>query len=161
VSSVTNTLSSSKVAFDSLQHNYTHRLEAALEAHTNGLGVVGLVGNTIRREVVLACEYLPVLISAESGPPTPTADVYMEDIIPPETKFLFELAVSARLGFLDLLVLSRPYAQLYYYLKEVYRRGQAPHLPPLHMFDLMQSRRQSLRAYNVGDSERIHLGAGK
>src|SRR5262249_48832701 len=48
----------------------------------------------------------------------------------------------------DLLVLSRPYAQLYYYLKEVYRLGRAPKLPHLHMHDVMQSRREAVRAYN-------------
>jgi len=134
---------------DLLRHHYAHRLEAAREAHAAGSGVVGLVGNTIPRELVLARGYVPVLISAELGAPTPGADVYMEDVIPPETKALFELATRGDLEFLDLLVLSRPYAQLYYYLKEVYRLGRAPRLPALHMFDLMQSQREAVRVYNT------------
>jgi benzoyl-CoA reductase/2-hydroxyglutaryl-CoA dehydratase subunit BcrC/BadD/HgdB len=131
-----------------LRYYYAHRLEAAREAHARGIRVVGLVGSTIPRELVLACDFFPVHISATSGAPTPRANVYMEDVISPETKSLFELAVSGELEFLDLLVLSRPYAQLYYYLKEVYRLGRAPRLPVLHMFDLMQSQREAVRVYN-------------
>ena len=74
----------------------------------------------------------------------------MEDVIPPETKALFESAARGDLEFLDLLVLSRPYAHLYYYLKEVHRLGRGPLFPPLHMFDLMQSQRLAVRAYNWG-----------
>ena len=89
-----------------------------------------------------------MLVAAELGTPTPTAEIYMEPVIPPETKSLFEIAVSGSLEAFDLLVLSRPYAHLYYYLKEVHRMGRAPKLPPLHMHDLMQSQREAVRAYN-------------
>jgi benzoyl-CoA reductase/2-hydroxyglutaryl-CoA dehydratase subunit BcrC/BadD/HgdB len=133
---------------DSLRYHYAHRLAAAREAHARGTRVVGLVGNTIPRELVRARGYYAVLIAAQPDAPTPVADVYMEDVISPETKSLFELATGGELEFLDLLVLSRPYVQLYYYLKEVYRLGRAPRLPALHMFDLMQSQREAVRTYN-------------
>ena len=89
-----------------------------------------------------------MLVAAELGSPTPNAEIYMEPVIPPETKSLFEIATGGSLQQFDLLVLSRPYAQLYYYLKEVYRLGRAPKLPPLHMHDVMQSHREAVRAYN-------------
>jgi hypothetical protein len=136
-------------ALDTLRHHYVDRLEAAHAAHASGMGVVGVVGNTVPRELILGAGYFPLLISTESGEATPTADLYMEDVIPPETKCLFGLAVSGRLEFLDLLVLSRPYAQLYYYLKEVHRLGRAPHVPPLHMFDLIRTQREAVRAYDL------------
>jgi benzoyl-CoA reductase/2-hydroxyglutaryl-CoA dehydratase subunit BcrC/BadD/HgdB len=79
----------------------------------------------------------------------------MEPVIPPETKSLFDLAVSGRFADFDLLVLSRPYAHLYYYLKEVYRQGRAPQLPPLHMYDLLQSQREAVRAYNWGQTRAL------
>jgi benzoyl-CoA reductase/2-hydroxyglutaryl-CoA dehydratase subunit BcrC/BadD/HgdB len=135
-------------ALEVLQHHYAHRWAAAEEALGRGVGVVGRVGPTVPTEVILASGRLPVLVAAEMGTPTPTAEIYMEPVIPPETKSLFEIAVSGRLASLELLVLSRPYAQLYYYLKEVYRQGRAPKLPPLHMYDLMQSQREAVRAYN-------------
>jgi benzoyl-CoA reductase/2-hydroxyglutaryl-CoA dehydratase subunit BcrC/BadD/HgdB len=74
--------------------------------------------------------------------------VYMEPVIPPETRALFEAAITGQFELFDLLVLTRPYAQLYYYLKQMYRWGRASKLPPLHMYDLMSSRRQAVGAYN-------------
>jgi benzoyl-CoA reductase/2-hydroxyglutaryl-CoA dehydratase subunit BcrC/BadD/HgdB len=127
-----------------LRHAYRTRLEMA----RRGTGIVGVVGNTVPVEVVLASGRVPIMVTADPLRPTPHADVYMEDIIPPEAKVLFESAVTGELEFLDLLVLSRPYAHLYYYLKEVFRLGRGPHLPSLHMFDLMQSQREAVRAYN-------------
>ena len=90
----------------------------------------------------------------------------MEPVIPPETRALFEAAVSGAFEFFDLLVLTRPYAQLYYYLKEVYRWGRAPKLPPLHMYDLMPSRREAVRTYNWKQTETLiarleHLGGSE
>jgi len=131
-----------------LKHAYAARLDLAREGHRDGAGVVGLIGNTIPVELVLACGRVPTLVTADRSRPTPEAAVYMEDIISPETRALFESAATGALEFLDLLVLSRPYAQLYYYLKEVQRLGRGRRFPELHMFDLMQSQREAVRAYN-------------
>jgi benzoyl-CoA reductase/2-hydroxyglutaryl-CoA dehydratase subunit BcrC/BadD/HgdB len=136
--------------FKVLQRYYTDRSAAAHEVQSHGVGVVGRVGNTIPSEFIMASGRLPVLIAADMGQPTPTADVYMEPVIPPETKSLFEIALSGEFESFHLLVLSRPYAHLYYYLKEVYRLGRAAKVPPLHMFDLMQSQRDAVRSYNSG-----------
>jgi benzoyl-CoA reductase/2-hydroxyglutaryl-CoA dehydratase subunit BcrC/BadD/HgdB len=134
-----------------LQHAYAARLDLA----RNAAGVIGVIGNTVPRELILACGRVPILIAAAPGLSTPNADLYMEDIIPPETKFLFEAAITGTYAFLDLLILSRPYAHLYYYLKEVFRLGRAPLFPELHMFDLMQSQRAAVRTYNWGRTEAL------
>ncbi len=137
-------------AFGTLQAAYRDRLAPARAAHASGAGVVGLVGNSVPPEFVVAAGRVPVLIAAQRGQSTPTADLYMDQVIAPETKSLFEDAVQGTYSFVDLLVLSRPYAQLYYYLKEVYRMGRGPKIPPLHMYDLMHSQRQAVRTYNWG-----------
>jgi benzoyl-CoA reductase/2-hydroxyglutaryl-CoA dehydratase subunit BcrC/BadD/HgdB len=72
----------------------------------------------------------------------------MEAVIPPQTRALFESALTGELEFLDLLVVSRANTQLFYYLKEVQRMGRGRRFPPLMLFDLMQSQRESVRAYN-------------
>ena len=136
--------------FATLQDAYRDRLAGARAAHAAGVGVVGLIGNSVPTEFVLAAGRMPVLIAAERGQPTPTADIYMDEVIAPETKSLFEDTVRGSYSFVDLLVLSRPYAHLYYYLKEVYRMGRGPKIPPLHMYDLMHSQRQAVRTYNWG-----------
>ncbi|HEX8967541.1 MAG TPA: 2-hydroxyacyl-CoA dehydratase family protein, partial [Chloroflexota bacterium] len=145
----------SVTAFVVLQQHYTNRLAAAVDAHARGIGVVGRLGPTVPTELILASGRLPILVAAEMGAPTPTAEIYMEPVIAPETKSLFEIAISGHLQGFELLVLSRPYAQLYYYLKEVYRLGRAPKLPPLHMHDLMQSQRDAVRAYNWGQTRAL------
>src|SRR5258708_3954219 len=58
-----------------LRHASAARLDLARAAHRNGVGVVGLVGNTIPVELILACGRVPVLIAADVGRPTPSADV--------------------------------------------------------------------------------------
>jgi benzoyl-CoA reductase/2-hydroxyglutaryl-CoA dehydratase subunit BcrC/BadD/HgdB len=134
-----------------LRHAYTARLDLA----RNGAGVIGVVGNTVPRELILACGRRPILIAADTGRSTPNADLYMEQIISPETKSLFDDAVTGNFAFLDLLILSRPYAQIYYYLKEVYRLGRGPLFPALHMYDLMQSQRDAVRSYNWGRTQAL------
>ncbi|MEO6340950.1 MAG: 2-hydroxyacyl-CoA dehydratase family protein [Caulobacteraceae bacterium] len=131
-----------------LQRHYRDPLLAARTAHGQGQGVVGLVGVTIPVELVLATGRLPVLITPNMGAPTPTADIYIEPVVPPETRALFEDALAGTFEFLDLLVLSRTDDKLYYYLKEMVRLGRAPKAPRLHMFDLMPSQREAVRKYN-------------
>ena len=142
-------------ALEVLRHAYTERLELAREAHAHGACLIGLIGNTIPRELILASAAQPVLVTANPSRPTPHADMFMEAIIPPETRALFERAASGDLAFLDLVVLSRPYAHLYYYLKEVYRLGHGTRFPAITMFDLMQSQRDAVRAYNWGRFEAL------
>lgn len=142
-------------AVRALRDAYSGRLAAARQVHGDGARVVGLIGNTIPVELVLASGRVPTLITADRNRATPNATHYMEDIISPETRALFESAATGELEFLDLLVLSRPYSQLYYYLKEVFRLGRGPRFPALHMFDLMHSRREAVRAYNWGRFEAL------
>ena len=134
--------------FAALQRHYRDPLLAARAAQGEGVGVVGLVGATVPAELVLAVGRLPVLITPDMGAPTPTADTYIDPVVSPETRALFEAALAGAFEFLDLLVLSRTDDKLYYYLKEMVRLGRAPTAPPLHMFDLMPSRREAVRPYN-------------
>ena len=135
-------------AVNTLAAHYEDRFAAAREARKHGTGVVGRIGNTVPAELVLACGWVPVLVAAEMGALAPTADVYMEPVIAPETRSLFELALNGNYQDFELLILSRPYAHLYYYLKEVFRQGKARRLPRLWMYDLIQSQRDAVRAYN-------------
>ncbi|HLZ26821.1 MAG TPA: 2-hydroxyacyl-CoA dehydratase family protein [Chloroflexota bacterium] len=138
-----------------LRHAYTARLDLVRAPRRTGPGLIGVVDNTIPVELILACGRVPILIAADAGRPTPNADRYMEEVISPETKSLFEHACLGDYEFLDLLIVSRAHAHLYYYLKEVYRLGRGPRFPALHMYDLMQSQREAVRAYNWGRTEAL------
>lgn len=136
-------------AFKALQRYYREPLNAAREAHKAGERVIGRIGNTVPVELILAGGFTPVMVSAERGRAAPTAAHYIDDIVPPETHILFEQAVAGDYEFLDLLLFSRTYDKLFYYLKEMYRLGRAAKLPPTLMFDLMQSQRPAVRTYNA------------
>jgi benzoyl-CoA reductase subunit C len=131
-----------------LQHHYEQPLITAQDARKSGVGVVGITGPTVPIELAMAVRLCPVRISPVAGQATPTADHYMDNVIAPDTKSLFESAIRGDFEFLDLLVLTRHDDKLYYYLKELLRLGRARSLPPLHMFDLMGSQREAVRLYN-------------
>jgi benzoyl-CoA reductase/2-hydroxyglutaryl-CoA dehydratase subunit BcrC/BadD/HgdB len=134
--------------FERLRRSYRDPLAGAKAAAARGQRVVGLMGAVSPFELVLAAGAYPVRIGPTQGRPTPTADYYMDDVISPDTKSLFESAVTGEFEFLDLLVCSRAEDKLYYYLKEMVRIGRGAKAPRLHMFDLLPSRREAVREYN-------------
>ncbi len=137
-------------AFGKLVFHYENRLSEARKAHAAGRRVVGRIGHTVPAELIVAAGCTPVLIAADLERATPVADIYVDPELPPETRTLFEAGVAGDFEFLDYLILSRPYDKLYYFLKELYRLGRAPKMPPFMIFDLMQSQREAVRAYNWG-----------
>ena len=104
-------------AFAALQHCYRDRLSAAREAQKRGQGVVGMMGNTVPVELVLAADRFPLMVMPEMGLPTPIADEYMEPSIAWDDRSLLDRIASGVYEFLDLLVLTREYSMVYYYLK--------------------------------------------
>jgi benzoyl-CoA reductase/2-hydroxyglutaryl-CoA dehydratase subunit BcrC/BadD/HgdB len=140
----------SNQALARLSRSYRDRLSEARSAHANGRRVVGRVGHTIPLELILAAGCTPVMIAADPGRATPNADVYVDPELPRETRALCEAAMVGELEFLDLLVLSRNYDKLFYFMKEIYRLGRGPKFPPFMIYDLMQSRREAVRDYNYG-----------
>jgi benzoyl-CoA reductase/2-hydroxyglutaryl-CoA dehydratase subunit BcrC/BadD/HgdB len=140
---------SQRAALAALDRAYGDRLAAAREAKAAGGHVVGVVGHGAPLELISAAGALPVLISADVEHPTPRADPLMPPNHGWESRSICERALSGSFDLLDLLVVTRPYAQMYYVLKEMQRTGQAPSLPPLYLFDLVQADDpRSFAAYN-------------
>ncbi len=137
-------------AFSRLAGHYKDRLAAARRAHASGQRVVGRIGHLVPVEPILAAGCMPVLVSADLALETPEADLYIDPELPPETHALCESALRGDLEFMDLLVLSRPYDKLFYFMKELHRLGRAPHFPPFIIHDLMHSQREAVKAYNQG-----------
>ncbi|HWA20813.1 MAG TPA: 2-hydroxyacyl-CoA dehydratase family protein [Caulobacterales bacterium] len=134
--------------FAKLKAHYTDRARAMKQARAQGGRIVARVGSAVPAELILAAGFMPVLVAADRSRAAPTAAKYIDDVVPPETHALFEAAAQGDFDEVELLVLSRVYDKLYFYLKEIYRQGLLPGLPPLHMFDLMQNRRAALTRYN-------------
>lgn len=135
--------------FAKLKAHYTDRALVMKQARAQGSKIVARAGSAVPAELILAAGFMPMLVAADLSRATPTAAKYLDDIVPRETHALFEAAARGDFDEVELLVLSRAYDKLYFYLKEIYRQGLLPGLPPLHMFDLMQNRRAALARFNA------------
>lgn len=134
-----------------LQQHYEDRLLAARTS--GGSGVVGVMGSAAPVELILAAGFLPVLVAPEPPRPTPLADPWMEPEFEWEHRSLLDRALRGDFEGFELLIVTRSYHEVYYYLKEIVRQGQGTRVPPLHMYDLMQSQRPAVRPYGIGRTE--------
>ncbi len=102
-------------------------------------------------ELVRAAGLRPVMIrGAQSS--TPLADQWLEpDTFPNRLHQLVDSALAGRLRHALCLVLPRtsdPDYKAFLYLRELVRRRVAPSLPPIVLFDLLQSNGPDVRAYD-------------
>jgi benzoyl-CoA reductase/2-hydroxyglutaryl-CoA dehydratase subunit BcrC/BadD/HgdB len=118
-------------------------------------GLVGVVGSAAPAELILAAGKLPVLVAPEPPHPTPHADPWMEPEIEWELRSVVERALRGDCELVELLIVTRSYHEVYYYLKEIVRQGQGAVVPPLAMYDLMQSQRAAVRPYGLGQTEAL------
>ena len=128
-----------------LRQQYDDRLRA-LRGRTD---VVGVVGSVAPVELVLAAGRLPVLVAPEPPHPTPLADPWMEESFAWELRSVVEQALRGDFEPFELLIVTRSYHEVYYYLKEIMRQGEGARVPPLYMYDLMQSQRTAVRPYGM------------
>jgi len=128
-----------------LRRHYDDRLGTLRER----TGVVGVVGSAAPVELILAAGKLPVLVVAEPPHPTPHADPWMEPEFEWELRSVVERALRGDFESFELLIVTRSYHEVYYYLKEIVRQGQGTKVPPLQMYDLMQSQRAAVRPYGL------------
>jgi len=132
-------------AFDA-QHRAFHR---ALERKDR---VVVLSSPSVPVEIVRAAGLNPIVVRGGVSP-TPTADGHLEaGVFPPRLRWLAEAALSGFLANTTRIVFPRtsdPDYKCFLYLREFARLGIAPALPPVSLFDLLQSEGPNVRAYNV------------
>jgi benzoyl-CoA reductase/2-hydroxyglutaryl-CoA dehydratase subunit BcrC/BadD/HgdB len=85
--------------------------------------------------------------------PTPAADAHLEPFIfPNRLRQLVEAALTGRLAHVARIVVPRTSDadyKCFLYLREFVRRGVIPALPPVVLFDLLQSSGAEVRAYDV------------
>jgi benzoyl-CoA reductase/2-hydroxyglutaryl-CoA dehydratase subunit BcrC/BadD/HgdB len=128
-----------------LRQQYDDRLRA-LRGRTD---VVGVVGSVAPVELILAAGRLPMLVAPEPPHPTPLADPWMEESFAWELRSVVEQALRGDFEPFELLIVTRSYHEVYYYLKEIMRQGEGARVPPLYMYDLMQSQRTAVRPYGM------------
>ena len=103
-------------------------------------------------EIVRAAGFRAVIARGASSP-TPTADQHLEPrIFPRRLRHLVENALTGRLAHAARIVIPRTSDadyKCFLYLREFVRRGVTPTLPPVLLFDLLQSRGAEVRAYDA------------
>ena len=104
-------------------------------------------------EIIRAAGVRPLIVRGSSGP-TPAADAHLEPgIFPNRLRRLVEDALTGRLDQAVRLVIPRTSDvdyKCYLYLREFVRRGVMASLPPVVLFDLLQSRGADVPAYDAG-----------
>lgn len=134
-------------------------LRAAFEAAFSALGRdlerdrarVVVSWPSVPPELVRAAGLHPVVARAASAS-TRAADAHLEpDIFPSRLRQLVEAAVTGRLAQVARIVVPRtsdPDYKCFLYLRELARRGVV-RAAPVDLFDLLQSRGEAVRAYDV------------
>lgn len=106
---------------------------------------------SVPTELIHACGLRPVMARSGSEA-TPNADRRLEPgVFPPRLHQLVEAALAGRLAHVAGIVLPRtsdPDYKCFLYLKEFVRRGICGPLPPIVLFDLLQSGGSGIRDYN-------------
>ncbi|MGY1411017.1 MULTISPECIES: 2-hydroxyacyl-CoA dehydratase [unclassified Luteimonas] len=134
-----------------LRDLYSRLDVAAAQAHSSGLPVVGVLGNTVPVELIRAAGGFPLTLTGRAGP-TPEGDRWMEPFFEPEVRAVFDGLLTGRFGPLALCVIPRTsdqYFKLFLYLTEVQRIGHGAQVPPLHLYDLLHTRTQRSRSYGI------------
>ena len=106
-------------------------------------------------EIVRAAGLRPVFVRGATGgtAATPGADEHLEpEIFPSRLRYLVDAALSGRLDNAACIIVPRtsdPDYKTFLYLREFERRGIARSLPPIILFDLLQSEGPDVRAYDA------------
>ena len=107
---------------------------------------------SVPAEIIRAAGLTPVIARGSSAA-TPDADEVLEPgVFPNRVRQLLQAALSGRLAHVAAIVLPRTSDadyKAYLYLQELQRRGRVPRLPPLLLFDLLQTQGPEIPAYNA------------
>lgn len=148
-------------------------LTAGFAAAFGALGRDGDAGPDLERDrdaVVIAWPSVPVeivhavgfrpIFARGAAAPTPAADRVLEaDLFPSRHRQLVEAALTGRLANVAAIVVPRTSDadyKCFLYLRELARRGVSARLPPLWLFDLLQSTGAAVPAYTRERTRELH-----
>jgi len=109
-------------------------------------------------ELIRAAGLRPV-VARSGAEPTPAADAVLEpELFPSRLHQLVEAALTGRLVHTAAIVLPRtsdPDYKCYLYLRELVRRGRVGALPPVLLFDLLQSGGAEVPSYDAARAREL------
>jgi benzoyl-CoA reductase/2-hydroxyglutaryl-CoA dehydratase subunit BcrC/BadD/HgdB len=133
--------------------NATSTLTAAFEAPFTNLGATAVLSwPSVPVEIVRAAGLRPIVVCGTAAA-TPAADTRLEPgIFPRRLRRLVDAALSGHLSGAACIVIPRtsdPDYKCFLYLREFVRLGVVPSLPPVLLYDLLQSQGPDVPAYNA------------
>jgi benzoyl-CoA reductase/2-hydroxyglutaryl-CoA dehydratase subunit BcrC/BadD/HgdB len=111
--------------------------------------VVGILGNSPPPEVIVAAGAQPVLVRPDPHGSVELAEPYLDHYIDAGVRNVLDRAIRGGLDHIDLLVCDGSDDRLYHFMKEVVRLGKGEHIPPLYLYDLLQSGSPADTPYNL------------
>ena len=114
-------------------------------------------------ELIRAAQLTPVVVRGTADP-TPAADAHLEpDVFPARIRHLVDAALAGRLAHVTCVVIPRtsdPDYKAFLYLREFERTGVTSALPPVHLFDLLQSDDDGVRRYDAASTSALRAAIG-
>lgn len=140
-------------ALATLRSIYADRTVEAVRRRAAGETVVGYFLNSVPEELILAAGAFPVRLAGDPQERSEIADHYMEEYFDGEVRSIFGALVAGKFDFVDLVIIPRNsevYLQLYYLLLQMPKWEPASRIPPLHLFDLLQTPNWTTGQYRIG-----------
>lgn len=144
-------------AFEQLRAAYRAREDGWRAWQQPGQRVIGYVGNTVPRELIDASGALAWRVAPIDGDLT-ASDAALESFSDPEARRVFARYCDGRLDGLALLVIPRSSEtlhKLYLALREARRVGITRRGPPLLLYDLLHTQRETSRAYGLARTHEL------
>jgi benzoyl-CoA reductase/2-hydroxyglutaryl-CoA dehydratase subunit BcrC/BadD/HgdB len=133
----------------------TAAFEKAFDAESSEGPAAVLLWPSVPVEIVRAAGLNPLVVRGSASPTgaTPAADAHLEaGIFPSRIRLLVDAALTGRLSGVACIIVPRtsdPDYKCFLYLREFARLGIAPSLPPVLLYDLLQSQGPDVPAYNA------------
>ena len=136
-----------------LRAAYDDRTAEARRRKAAGEIVIGYFLNSVPEELILAAGCFPVRLAGHPARRSAVAERYMEEYFDGEVRSIFGSLIEGEFSFADLIVIPRNsdvYLHLYYMLREVAKWEPRARIPPLYLFDLLQTPSWTTAQYVVG-----------
>jgi benzoyl-CoA reductase/2-hydroxyglutaryl-CoA dehydratase subunit BcrC/BadD/HgdB len=147
-----------KDAAETITLLYADREAAARRWHDEGGKVIGVLGATVPVELITAAGLFPLRLVGDPDRSTALSDQYVEPVREGHLRAILEKLLAGDYDFLDLIIVPRSSEGLlqFYYLVEYIRTSEPERkLPPLHLFDLLQTPFDYTRRYVAARMEEL------
>jgi hypothetical protein len=125
--------------------------------------VVGVLGNGVPEEVLVAAGAETIAIEGSPGGATDLADRYVEPMVGPRARSQLQRLLDGTYAGLDLIVCSRETEaplRLFYSLRELRRLEPDRGVPPVHVVDLQHLGTDATRRWNAAQVRSLCAAVG-